>query len=223
VSERPADQPEAIEWDLPWGPIVRGMRWGNGADRVVLLHEPGMDKDIDAWSDLPRQLAVHLPLEVIAVDLPGHGLSDDPWEAARLPGVIEVGFEDTAGKRFLLAAGISASVGVAHAAQLSLAGIIGLSPIAPAANLLPRSPRTPKHFFAGSLTGDDLRVTRHLAQSCGGWAVVTAVPLAVQGTELLAPPWLGPIQERIVAFIRDCLYASPIRRSPPSFPSPSAV
>jgi pimeloyl-ACP methyl ester carboxylesterase len=197
------------------------MRWGSGADRVVLLHEPGKDKDIDAWGDLPRQLAVHLPLEIVALDLPGHGLSDDPWEATRLPEVMEAVLAGTPGSRFLIAAGSTAGAALAHAAHLSLAGLVGFSPTAPEDSSLARSPRVPKLFFAGSLAGDDLKDARHLAQAGGGWSVVTAIPVAAQGTDLLGLPWVGSIQERIVGFIRDCQYAHPVRRLPPPFSRPA--
>jgi pimeloyl-ACP methyl ester carboxylesterase len=43
-----------------------------------MLHEPGAD--VDAWGTLPAQLAQALNVEVVAFDLPGHGLSDDPWD-----------------------------------------------------------------------------------------------------------------------------------------------
>src|SRR6476620_10678131 len=72
----------AIEYPLPWGIVVRGQRWGPAPDRVLLLHEPGTD--LDAWGSLPARLAQELMIGVAAFDLPGHGLSDDPWEATRL-------------------------------------------------------------------------------------------------------------------------------------------
>ncbi|MGH2616037.1 MAG: hypothetical protein ACRDJC_12415, partial [Thermomicrobiales bacterium] len=79
-------EPHAIELTLPWGPVVRGHRWDGGPDSVLLLHEPGAD--LDAWGTLPDQLARALNVEVIVVDLPGHGLSDDPWEAGRIAELI---------------------------------------------------------------------------------------------------------------------------------------
>jgi hypothetical protein len=53
---------------------------------VLLLHDPG--SDLDAWGSLPWQLARALPLAVVAIDLPGHGLSDAPWEPERLGDVV---------------------------------------------------------------------------------------------------------------------------------------
>jgi pimeloyl-ACP methyl ester carboxylesterase len=83
-----APQPDAFELPLPWGPVVRGVRWGSSPDSVLLLHEPGTD--IDAWGPLPAQLANALRVEAVAVDLPGHGLSDDPWEPERLGQLVQM-------------------------------------------------------------------------------------------------------------------------------------
>jgi pimeloyl-ACP methyl ester carboxylesterase len=82
--ERPS--PEAIERDLPWGGVLRGFRWGKSSDVALLLHDPGAD--VDAWGPLPFEIARQLEIEAVAVDLPGHGLSDDPWEAGRLPDLL---------------------------------------------------------------------------------------------------------------------------------------
>ena len=91
---RGMSHPESLELPLPWGPVVRGVCWGAGPDTVLLLHEPGAD--IDAWGALPSRLASILGIEVIAVDLPGHGLSDDPWQPERLGEVIRVLVQDSA-------------------------------------------------------------------------------------------------------------------------------
>ena len=62
----------------------------------------------------------------------------------------------------------------------------------------------PKLFVAGSLAGSDLNDARRLATACGGWAVVTSLPVAERGTGLLASSWGGHLVEQIVAFLRDC-------------------
>jgi pimeloyl-ACP methyl ester carboxylesterase len=124
---------------------------------VLLLHEPGAD--IDAWGSLPAQLAQSLGVEALAVDLPGHGLSDNPWEpemigelvrllfsaSVRLPATaiapqppspVAAGEEKAASmapaarRRFVIAAGSVASNALTLAADLQLAGLVALSPTA---------------------------------------------------------------------------------------------
>ena len=197
--------PEALELPLPWGPVARGFRWPGQYGTAVLLHEPG--SDVDAWDPLPGHIARQLEIETFALDLPGHGLADDPWEPARLPDLLR-GLREIvpgANRRFIIAAGLSATTALALAADLGLSGLVSLSAEAPSAGSNPvRSPGVPKLFFAGSLAGDDLDTARRLASVCGGWSTVTTLPLAACGTALLASTWRGRLTEAIVAFLRDC-------------------
>src|SRR4051812_16642691 len=105
ISDRVAVTPQAIEWNLPTGQVIRGLRWGQGPDTVVLLHDPG--SDLDAWETLPLEIARQLGIEAIAVDLPGHGLSDDPWNPAHLTDLLRHLRDLTlaARRRFLIVAG----------------------------------------------------------------------------------------------------------------------
>jgi pimeloyl-ACP methyl ester carboxylesterase len=205
VSDRATLSPQAIERRLPWGPVLRGFRWGNGPDTALLLHEPGAD--IDAWSSLPLEIARQLEIETLALDLPGHGLSDDPWDLARLPDLLRnlLDFAPAAGRRFLVAAGVPATAALRQAPAIELSGLICLSPPIPGdGGNLSRSPLVPKLFVAGSLAGTDLGDARRLAAACGGWAVVNSLPVAECGTGLLASSWRGHLVEEIVVFLRDC-------------------
>ena len=205
VSRGSMQNPEAIERRLSWGTVVRGLRWGGGSDLALLLHEPG--EDLDAWAALPGQLARELVIESIAVDLPGHGLSDDPWEPARLPDVLrELPLIVPAANRlYVIAAGTPALVSLDYAADLKLSGLVSLSPESPSDDWNPtRSPSVPKLMIAGAIAGSDLETARRLASTCGGWVVVTSIPVAERGTGLLSSPWSGRLVEQIVAFLRDC-------------------
>ncbi len=220
--------PQPIEAPLPWGPVMRGLRWGNGPGVAWFLHEPG--RDIDAWRGLPAQIARSLSLQSIALDLPGHGLSDDPWEPSRmhelvrylLSGQVErstsPGMTLTPlplspcaqgeGGMFVIAAGCSAFTSLLHATEPGLSGLVCLSPRFPSGpdlgTIPPRTPHIPKLLFAGSRADGDLATARRLATTTGGWAVVNSVPVVERGTELLATPWQDRIGEAIVAFLRDC-------------------
>jgi pimeloyl-ACP methyl ester carboxylesterase len=216
VGDRATLGPHAIEWSLPWGQVVHGFRWGNGPDLVLLLHEPGAD--LDAWTTLPVEIARQLEIETVAIDLPGHGLSDDPWHPPRLADLIRhlPKFASTAGRRFLITAGSPAIAALEQASSIELAGLVCLSPEVPEEEQNPpRSPRLPKLFVAGSLTANDLNEARRLATACGGWSVVTSLPVAERGTGLLASKWGGQLVEQIVAFLRDC-QRRPARASLPA-------
>jgi pimeloyl-ACP methyl ester carboxylesterase len=205
VGAQARQSPQAIEWEPPWGSVLRGFRWGESSDVALLLHDPGAD--LDAWGPVPVEIARQLEIEAVAVDLPGHGLSDDPWEAERLPDLLRnlPAIAPAAGLRFLIAAGDSAGAALALAPAIELSGLVCLSPQIPRDDWRPpRSPRVPKLFVAGSLAGSDLGDVRRLATACGGWAVVTSYPVTQRGTLLLASPWGGRLVEEIVAFLRDC-------------------
>lgn len=215
LDDRATLSPQAIERKLPWGAALRGLRWGNGPDVAYLLHELGAD--LDAWMTLPVEIARQLDMETIAVDLPGHGLSDDPWDSAQLPDLLRNLCEYApSDRRFLIAAGASATTALSEAYGIELSGLICLSPQNPdGVQKPPRSPRVPKLFVAGSLAGSDLDTARRLATASGGWTVVTSLPVAERGTSLLTSPWGRQLVEQIIAFLRDC------QRRP--FPTPSAL
>jgi pimeloyl-ACP methyl ester carboxylesterase len=205
ISDRPTLSPQALEWSLPWGQVIRGFRCGKGPDTALLLHEPGAD--LDAWTTLPAEMARQLEIETVAVDLPGHGLSDDPWDPERLPDLLRLlpGFTPAAGRRFLIAAGSPATAALQQASIMELAGLVCLSPATPEdGQTPPRSPRLPKLFVAGSLGGSDLNQARQLATACGGWSVVTSLPVTERGTGLLASSWGAQLVEQLLTFLRDC-------------------
>jgi len=68
-----ASQPESRFAKLD-GARVHYVDYGKGDDALVLIH--GWTQNIDAWRDQIPEFAKHY--RVIALDLPGHGLSDKP-------------------------------------------------------------------------------------------------------------------------------------------------
>jgi pimeloyl-ACP methyl ester carboxylesterase len=206
--------PAATSHTLHWGPVIRGLRRRSGDTPVLLLHEPGTD--LDAWGTLPASLAARLPLDIVAWDLPGHGLSDDPWEPERLSDLVQVLVGDSvARKRFVIAAGSVATSVLEMAGSLALSGIILLSPeLGSSKDHLSRSPRVPKLIFAGSHAADDLVFARRLANACGGWTIVTSVATAARGTGLLSGEWAPVITDQIEVFLRDSLVERPGPRPP---------
>lgn len=196
----------AEEIGLDGFPALRGQRWGDGASELLLLHGGGAD--LDAWGALPALLAHHLDATVIAVDLPGHGLSDDPWQPERLPELLAALASRPAGSARLavVAAGDTAAALLREAGRLAVAAVVLLSPALPETVAgWERSPSVSKLFLAGSLAGDELARCRRAANALGGWAVVVGVPDAAQGAELLVGDHLGTVVAHAAGFLRQAL------------------
>ena len=195
-----------LEIPTPGGPVLRGQRRGEGAHRAILLHEPGTD--LDAWAALPALLA-GADLTVVAVDLPGHGLSDDPWRPDLLPAtmatlVAHARAEGTVSV-CLVAAGAGATAGLHLADDPGLDGVVALSPAEPTDDSSAlRTARVPKLILVGALDPSALATARSVAARCGGWTVLSTIPTADQGTCLLAGSWGNQVGEQIAAFLRDC-------------------
>ena len=196
-----APQPTAVEFPLPWGPVVRGVQWGWGSDVALFLHEPGAD--LDAWGPLPSRLAEALGLTSVALDLPGHGLSDDPWELHRAGELVRFlvetvtatsdpdastegggkasGTDRSPGRRFVIAADSIASETLTQAGRLRLAGLVAVSPIDPAsAASEPREamPSTPTALGGRSRKERDATPKLLIAGSLSGSDLATARRIA---------------------------------------------
>ena len=191
----------------PGIPLLRGLRWG-GEPGILLLHAPG--GDLDDWRDLPSSLARRTVHGAVALDLPGHGLSDgSAADADRLVALIRAvtGAPPMSRVRAVVAAGESALALLRVVAERPLAGIACLSPTAPESDAapLPRSPRVPKLLLARSGDGGDLPRSRRLATASGGWTIVTGLAGPGSGTALLDGPAGSQARDEIVCFLRDCL------------------
>ena len=198
---------EAIEVATPAGPVVRGQRWGEGSNVAVLIHAP--DEDVDAWADFPLFLAGD-SLMVVAVDLPGHGLSDDPWEPAHLVdsirSVVDHVCDDGAKRVFMLAAGASISGALRAAVASDATALVALSPPdaeddQTAADL--RVSKLPKLLLVGAGQERALAAARRVFQRSAGWTVLSTLPTREQGTGLIVGPWGRQAREQILAFLRD--------------------
>jgi pimeloyl-ACP methyl ester carboxylesterase len=189
---------QAIEIDIG-GAAVRGEHWPGDANWIVLLHEPGAD--LDAWGSVPAALAAD-GYSMLNIDLPGHGLSDDPWEPHRVPELVHglAAFATTHGSRkvFVIAAG-----GIA-ATALVVPRIDALVALTPAPLPVPPPDRTPPALI---LVGgaDDEAAARANAffRQTRGWAVVSSLGTNEQGTALFESSWSQHALEQTLAFLRD--------------------
>ena len=192
--------PAPIEFALAGGPIVRGLQWPGGPDTALLLHDVG--GDLDAWGALPVSLAA-AGYRVVAVDLPGHGLSDDPWESERAHDVLAEIVSAThgdAGRCFVVAIGGIATL----AARLAVDALVAISPDAGQ----PDMPAAPCLIFVGGGDPDAANAADRFFRRRRGWAVVSSFGVRENGAALLTGPWSTHLAEQTITFLRD--YRTPL-------------
>ncbi len=219
------------EWRLADGTTLRGQQTGRGDARLILLHEPG--RDLDAWGDLPLLLAAR-SFAVETIDLPGHGLSDGPWQPDALPALVRSlvrcdgatmsGAEPEGLDATFRAAGLHRPVDAQESARTATyllaagdsadaalaaaadGGVDGLVLLSPTPDAAANRRRSgvPKLIVTGSQAGAARRATTALAQEAGGWTMLSTIPEAAGGTALVAGDWGDQVQEQIVTFLRDC-------------------
>jgi pimeloyl-ACP methyl ester carboxylesterase len=179
--------------------VVRGYRWRGDATSVLLLHAPG--EDLDAWEDLPGVLAGD-GYSIVAVDLPGHGLSDDPWEPLAVADLISVLIAEAraAGARrsFVVAAGE-----LAPAALLArdVDACVAVSPAAP--ETAPDGPTPPVLVLVGGLDRGAVEAADRFFRWTRGWAVMSALGTERQGAAIFTSDWGGHAREQMLGFFRD--------------------
>jgi hypothetical protein len=101
-----------FELDVGGGTTLRGIRIeGGSAARLLMLHDLG--RDLDEFGRLPEALA-DIGCDVLAVDLPGHGISDELPDGGTVPSLLVEALRrvrDTV-PLGLVASGRTATVGV---------------------------------------------------------------------------------------------------------------
>jgi pimeloyl-ACP methyl ester carboxylesterase len=199
-----------VEIHTPERLVLRGERYGEESDRwAVLVHEEG--RDLDAWRSLVGPL-LGLGVCVLALDNPGHGASDDPWEPRRLPGQVlaALRYAESEGARLLclIGAGAGAAAALVAAGEHEVQAIVALSPPAELDGVSPdawREAAAPKLIFVG---GEDPVAAAEAAEvhhRSIGWGVLQTLPSTRQGTAMLESEWAGQVIETTLAFLRDYL------------------
>lgn len=189
--------PEPIE--LFCGDVaMRGYRWAGDANTILLLHDVGAD--LDVWGDLPAQLAAD-GFSVLAVDLPGHGLSDDPWEPTRASDVVRCLAESVkppAARCFVVAAG-SLSVPALRAPGID--ALVALSPSGP--EVAPLRPTPPTLVLVGGADSVASASADRFFRDTRGWTVFSSFGTTVQSTGLYSSEWGNHVLEQTLIFFRD--------------------
>lgn len=198
-----------IEFSASDGRLLRGQVYGEGERWAVLVHEEGLD--LDAWRDLPAQLH-DLGFCVLAFDLRGHGASDDPWDAERLPGdvlaALKLARSQGATRLYLVGAGAGADACLQAAVSEPVEALVAVSPIgrldAGAVDSL-REVNVPKLILVGSSGPAALATAERLYRASTGWCLLVELPSEEQGSRMLADDPGEPAREKVLGFLRDYL------------------
>ena len=192
VEPRPVEIPFA-------GGVVHGQLWPGGSDWVVLLHEPG--GDLDAWGELPGALAAD-GYAALAVDLPGHGLSDDPWASGRAVELVHAlaafAKADGASKVFVIAA---RELATAAAVARNVDALVALSP--PPFPIEGPEATPPALVLVGGSDDDAVERANRFFRQTRGWAVMSSFGTEAQGTAIFASDWAEHALEQALGFLRD--------------------
>ena len=184
--------------------VLRGHRQGDGGRWVLLVHDEG--QDLDVWGSLPGELA-RSGFTVLSFDLRGHGASDDPWDPATAAldvlAAIEFAQTEGAGSVGLVGSGIGAIACLEAAAVRETAALVAISAAAARSAVeAAQVARCPKLFIVGSWDEAARQDAQELHARSLGWALVSLVPVPVQGTALLASDWGDSVRASIETFLR---------------------
>ena len=178
---------------------LRGCLWKGDRNWIALIHQTG--GDLDDWGDLPRLLN-DAGYTVLAVDLPGHGLSDDPripaWATRISEEIARYCLDNGANAFFAIAAGDLCSPAVlsTHVRAMIAAsptGAIGVRPV--------KTP--PVLILAGGGDPEAALAANEFFRRMRGWAVLSSFGTTDQGAAIFGGPWSRHALEQTLAFLRD--------------------
>lgn len=198
---------QAVELTMPDGVTLRGQRWGDGPDWIVMLHDSGGERDLDDWRPLlPAILSEERSL--VTLDLRGHGASDGDWVPDSLgpdiESVLDIARSRGAAWIAMMGAGFSAAGLLEAASQVGIDALVLLSPmIEPERGRSLRGKGEPKLFAVGSRTESLYGVVRETRNRSIGWAMLVSMPTEQQGVDLITSSYGSQLVERIVTFLAE--------------------
>jgi pimeloyl-ACP methyl ester carboxylesterase len=202
----------AVELAASDGLMLRGEVWGRGDDWLVLLHDVGAD--LDVWRPLAGLVEEEAGLSALALDLRGHGGSDDPWDerGAELDVEAAAAFARGDGARTLCvaAAGVAGLVAlrVAERVRVDALALLSPGPLAGAGTADLRAPGVAKLFLAGALDAQRDADAAAVRVASIGWAVGASLPTAAQGTDLLSGEHAEQVAEQLFRFLDEQRWAA---------------
>lgn len=141
---------------------------------------------------------------MLAVDLPGHGLSDDPWEPDQADAVVGVviAYALSLADRPLFAVSMGGMATVVGA--IPLGAHVTISPLPPPGWTCEEG-RAPCLIFVGGGNATAAAAANRYYRGRSGYGVVSSFGVTANGAALLQSAWAGHLREQMVAFLRDYL------------------
>jgi pimeloyl-ACP methyl ester carboxylesterase len=194
---------EPAELTADDGVVLRGECWLAGADWLVLGHDLGVD--LDSWRPLIGLAAVR-GWSVLALDLRGHGGSDDPWNAAQCPADVALAVGEArlrgANTVCVCGAGVSAIAALQAASSTEPDALVLLSPgpVEDGSAKTLRGAGISKLVVYGSHAPADDADAKRVADLSIGPALRVGLPTTAHGTDLLLGRLGRQTLEHIAAF-----------------------
>lgn len=198
--------PRAVELSAADGLTLRGLCWENGPSWALLVHDAG--EDLDAWEDLPETLGGR-GWSVLALDLRGHGGSDDPWDPDRadLDAEAAAVFARArgAGAVCAVAAGFAGLACLRTAARIEMNALVLLSPspLDERGTDGLRGAGASKLIIVGSQDAKASADAEALARASIGWVLIVSLPTAERGIALLHGQHGVQAREQALAFLEE--------------------
>lgn len=210
---------EAVEIAGAHGVTLRGQLWGTGSAWIILLHDPGEDRDLDRWEPLDGALASE-DWTVLNVDLRGHGASDGDWDPdhAREDTLALVAGARARGATLLAvgAAGFSAVLTLRSARDFKADALVLLSPALepdePVSDL--RGAGESKLIVVGGADSAARSGGERLTKAAIGWVMLLNLPSHDQGTDLLHGSVAPHLVEHVLRFMRERRHLARLRTRP---------
>lgn len=200
--------PFPIEIQVEHGVALRGQRWPGGPHAMLLVHAPGMDRDLDRWRPLIPYL-LGQELSVITVDLRGHGGSDGDWSAKAASTDLLAAIVSTKSQGFssllVCAEGESSIFALQAAERVKVDGLILISP-ADVPEIAPRGAGESKLLISSAGDREAREGSATLLRASIGHALAISVPGSQRGADLLTGEVDLICREHIIGFIRKQIF-----------------
>jgi pimeloyl-ACP methyl ester carboxylesterase len=175
----------------------------------VLVHDIGEEHDLDDWADV-LEILNEYGYTVIAMDLPGHGSSDNDYSersgAESLDLALRYAKERTGHTAAIIMAG--RAIHLMRQLPVSSRDIRALVVLSPPDDASVEG-EYPKLVFVGATDENARAAADRFLRESRGWTLVSSFGTSVQGHQLLQTPHGKTIIRQILAFLAD--YAVPPR------------
>jgi len=197
-SSPPSSSSLPFELPLAIGGVLRGLQWAGTRAPVLFVHDFTDTDDLDRWCGLPASVNLS-GFTVLAIDLPGHGLSDGESTVSATREAIETCLtylSETSEKKPLVAAA-GAACGLLPAIPLAAAVLFSPTDVTGSETVIP------KLVFVGADDPAARSAADRYLRSSRGWTIISSYATVAQGTDLLATEHALKISSQAIAFLRD--------------------